>query len=79
MLVPVGSEEGERHVVEQVWVLFLNIDGGSIDVKKPAMLSDQVVRGCFRTGLAKWYQVGNSAKKDSLYYPECYRNPRNPR
>ena len=65
MPIPVGSEEGEPHIVEQVSVLFLNIDGGSIDVKKSAMLSDQVVRGYLRLRPAKGYQVGNSPKKEN--------------
>ncbi|MFC1927272.1 hypothetical protein ACFLW7_01640 [Chloroflexota bacterium] len=69
-----GSEEGEHHTVEQVWVLFLNIDGGSIDVKKLAMLSAQAVRGYLRLRLAKGYQVGNSPKKENegQYYVRQY-------
>jgi hypothetical protein len=75
MLVPVGSEEGKYHAVEQVRVLFLNTNAGTIDVKKRAMVSDQAVRGYFYLRLADGYQVGNSANKgkESLYYPECYR------
>jgi hypothetical protein len=45
MLVSVGPEEGEHHVAEQVRIALLNVDAGSIDVKKLAMLSDQIVRG----------------------------------
>ena len=69
-----GSEEGEPHTVEQVSVLFLNIDGGSIDVKKSAMLSDQVVRACFRLRLVEGYQVGNSPKREGegQYYVRRY-------
>jgi len=74
MLVPVGSEEGEHHTVEQVWILFLNIDGGFVDIKKRAMLSDQAVRGYLRLRLADGYQVGNSPKKEKegQYYVRQY-------
>jgi len=63
MPVPVGSDEGEYHAIEQVWVLFLNIDTGSVDVKKRAMLSDQVVSGYFCPRLADGCHAKDSAKK----------------
>jgi hypothetical protein len=56
MLVPLGSEEDEYHAVEQVCVPFLNIDTGFVDIKKRAMLSDQVVWACFRLRLADGYR-----------------------
>jgi hypothetical protein len=75
MLVSAGSQESEHHVVEQVWVLFLNIEAGFVDTRKRVMLSDQVVLGYFCLGPADGYEVGNSAKKEkeSLDYSECYR------
>jgi hypothetical protein len=57
-----------------LWILFLYINAHPVDIKKPAMLTDQVVRGYFGLGLTEGYQVGKSAKKEKegQYYVRQY-------
>jgi len=60
------SEPVDEHYGRSCWfcILFLDIDAHPVDIKKPAMLTDQIVRGHFGLRLAQGYQVGKNANKE---------------
>ena len=56
------------------WILFLDIDAHSVNVKKLSMLADQLLRGYLSLSLAEGYQVGNKAnnEKEGQYHVGKY-------
>jgi hypothetical protein len=70
------SESVDEHYgcLRGFWILFLHIDARSVDIKKPAMFTDEFVRGYFGVRLTEGYQVGKNAydKNKRQYYVRQY-------
>jgi len=54
--------------------LLFDVDGQSIDIEKPAVVADEVIRGYSGPGLAEGYQVGYNADDEDKrqYYVRRY-------
>jgi len=70
------SEPVDEHhgYLRGLWILFLHINAHPLNIKTPAIFTDQIVRGYFSPRLAKGYQVGKNAneEKESQYYVRQY-------